>query len=339
MPIIQNISKFLQTLQIPFTTVSNISYQKKFIKKNISPLLEDAEKLNDRSFDENDRKKITGYYGLAVPAVLGEAFCVLHGEEMTKKERLAGTCQGAMTGLGDDFFDRQRLSEQGVKEFIETPEHFTGNTASEKLFLHFYKTALANAPATKPMQEQLYNVFYAQLLSKQQDEPGLSFEVIKDITIRKGAESLLYYRTAFQHPLRNGEEKMLYCLGGLMQFSNDIFDVYKDYKNGVSTLVTTTIKIKDLRLQYSALLKLGYEAAFKSGYSKSNIRKFLGLLNIGIFSRCYVCLDQLQKNEKKSGGIFKLNEYSRKDLICDMDTIGNKLKSVGYHFKLSRRFK
>lgn len=339
MPIIQSISKFIQTLQIPFTTVYNISSQKKFIKKNIGSLLAEAEKLNDGSFDESDHKKITGYYGLAVPAVLGEAFCQLRGDSMSKEERLTSTSQGAMTGLGDDFFDRQRLSEQGVKEFIEQPELFTGNTASEKLFLHFYKTALANAPSTKLMQEQLYKVFYAQLLSKQQNVPGLSFEVINDITILKGAESLLYYRTAFDHKLRNGEEKMLYSLGGLMQLSNDIFDVYKDYSNGVNTLVTTTTTIKNLRVQYSALLQLGTEAAFKSGYPKSNIRKFLGLLNMGIFSRCYVCLDQLQRIEKRSGGVFKINEYGRKDLVCDMDTIGNKLKSLGYVIKLSRRFK
>ena len=121
MPIIQSISRFLQTLQIPFTVVSNINRQKRFIKKNIAPLLTEAQKEADGSLDESDIKKITGYYGLAVPAILGEAFCVLRGEPMTKKERMASTCQGAMTGLGDDFFDKQRLSEQGVKDFIERP--------------------------------------------------------------------------------------------------------------------------------------------------------------------------------------------------------------------------
>lgn len=336
MPIIQSISRFLQTLQTPFTVVSNINRQKRFIKKNISPQLTEAIKKNDGSLDENDVKKITGYYGLAVPAILGEAFCVLRGEPMTDKERLAGTCQGAMTGLGDDFFDKQRLSEQGVKDFIERPGEFTGNTASEKLFLNFYKTALANAPEPDQMQQQIYKVFQAQLLSKQQDAPGLSYEVMKDITIRKGAESLLYYRTAFEHPLKNGEEKMLYCLGGLMQVSNDIFDVYKDYKAGVNTLVTTSVKIEDLRFYYGALLETGKQAAFRSGYSKKNVRKFLGMISMGIFSRCYVCLDQLAKIEKRSGGVFDLKSYSRKDLVCDMDTVGNKLRSLRYHFKISK---
>lgn len=337
MPIIQSISGFLQSMQVPFAVLSGISQQKKFIRKNIEPLLTAAKKEADGSLDENDIKKITGYYGLAVPAILGEAFCVLRGEPMTGKERQAATCQGAMTGLGDDFFDKQRLSEQGVKEFIENPALFTGNSASEKLFLHFYKTALANVPRPEHMQQQLFKVFHAQLLSKQQDVPGLSNEVIKDITIRKGAESLLFYRTAFEHPMRKGEEKMLYCLGGLMQLSNDIFDVYKDKQNGVSTLITTASKMEDLRFYYSALLQTGTEAAYRSGYNKKRVKRFLGILSIGIFSRCYVCLDQMARNQKRTNGVFEPGAYSRKDLVCDMDTAVNKFRSLGYLMKLSRR--
>jgi len=336
MPIIQSITRFLQSATTPFTLIGVIKRQKKFIQKHIRPLLEEAKKSEDGSLDDNDLKKITGYYGLAVPAILGEAFCVLRGKGMTDKERMDSTCQGAMTGLGDDFFDKQRLSEEALKDFIQKPELFYGNSASEKLFLHFYKTALTNAPGPEQMQQQVYRVYHAQLLSKQQAKPGLLYEVIKDISLRKGAESLLYYRTAFGNPLKKGEERMLYGLGGLMQLSNDIFDVYKDHKNGISTLVTTTKKIKELRFTYSALLKLGTEAAYKSGYPKNDVSKFLDILSIGIFSRCYVCLDQLEKNEKRSGGVFDPGQYLRKDLVCDMDTAKNKWWSLRYHLKISR---
>ena len=58
------------------------------------------------------------------------------------------------------------------------------------------------------------------------------------------------------------------------------------------------------------------------------------MLDIGIFSRCYVCLDQLEKNQKRTGGVFDVKAYSRKELICDMDTVGNKLRSLRYHFKI-----
>ncbi len=336
------ISRIKYVLGVPgllLTVISSISRQKKFIAKIIDPEIKKATAFNDGSLDEADIKKLKTYYGLAVPAILGKAFCALRGSGMTEAERLASTCQGAMTGLGDDFFDRQRLSDQGVKDFIEKPEQFTGNTGSERLFLHFYKTALANAPQPELVKHQIVRVFHAQLLSKQQDSPGLSYDVIKDISISKGAESLLYYRTVFEHPLKEREEKMLYSLGGLMQVSNDIFDLYKDYKDGVHTLATTTNKINNLRIYYQAVLRLGIQAAFRSGYPDVYVRKFLGVLSIGIFCRCLVCLDQLEKNEKKSEGVFDLARYSRKDLICDMDTAGNKLKSLRYHLKISRQFR
>lgn len=336
MPIIQSISRFSLSLLQPFAMLSYLNRQKKFIQKNINSLLAEAKNAKDGSLDEDDCKKITGYYGLAVPAVLGEAFCALRGKEMTAKERLASTCQGAMTGLGDDFFDKQRLSAQGVKDFIERPGAFTGNSASEKLFLHFYTTALNNAPHAEQMQQQLYKVFHAQLLSKQQDMPGIAYEMLKDITIRKGAESLLYYRTAFEHPLKAGEEKMLFCLGGLMQLSNDIFDVHKDYCDGVTTMATSAKKISELRFYYSAVLQMGFRESFRVGYPKKNVRKFLGILSIGIFSRCYVCMQLLEKLEKNTDGVFDVQAYKRNDLICDMDTAYNKWKSLRAHTRLMR---
>lgn len=339
MPILKSISRYFHSVQLPFILLSHINQQKKFIKINIVTVIAEVENGDDTRLEENDYKKIVSYYGLAVPAVLGEAFCALRGKKMTQKERLASTCQGAMTGLVDDFFDKQSLSEQGLNDFFENPVQFTGNSASKKLFLHFYKTALANVPDTTRMQAQIFKVFHAQMLCKEQDAPGLSSEVIKDITVRKGGESLLYYRNAFTHELKPGEVKMLYALGGLMQLSNDIFDVYKDQQDGISTLITTAEKIEDLRNYFSAQLKIGVEAAYRSGYAKADVRKFLGLINIGIFSRCYVCLDQLQKKEKKSDGIFTPKLYSRKDLICDMDTVGNNLKSLMYHMKMYRKLR
>ncbi|HMK02795.1 MAG TPA: hypothetical protein VK489_01335 [Ferruginibacter sp.] len=333
----KNIS--ISSLQAPIlvnTLLQNLRAQKKFIQQNIIPVLGEARKNNDGSIEENDLKKITGYYGLAVPAILGEAFCVLKGRKMTGKERLTSTCQGAMTGLFDDFFDKQRLSDEGLKEFLLNPGTVTGNSTAEKLFLYFYATALANAPQPNLMQEKLYRVYQAQVLSKEQARPGLVYEQIKDITLLKGAESLIFYRTAFENPPDIKEEKMLFCLGGLMQLSNDIFDVYKDQQQGIHTLVTTAKKIKDLRLLFSSLLEIGYAAAYKTAYTRKNIKSFLSIISLGIFSRCFVCLDQLEKLEARSGNVFEPARYKRNDLVCDMDKTANKLRSLGYHLRTSR---
>lgn len=312
--------------------------QKKYIRKNIVPFLDEAKAVNDGSIDHEDIKKITGYYGLAVPAVIGEAICVLRHKKMTSTERMVSTCQGAMTGLGDDFFDKQRLSETELKNFIESPDISSGKTELEKIALHFYISALNNSARPLFMKNQVIKVFQSQLLSKKQTKPGLSIQEIKEISFQKGGQSLLFYRTAFDHPLKKGEDDVLYVLGSLMQLSNDIFDVYKDLQNGIHTLVTTTTNIKVLREIYGEILQTGIQATLQLGYNKKDIRKFLQILSMAIFSRCYVCLDQLEGNEKKSDNIFRPHLYTRKDLVCDMDTTANKLKSIKYHMWITQKY-
>ena len=323
----------LQTPQLLYSLIKKIGVQKNFIKEKIDPELDAAKRTGDGSMDDKDFKKIRGYYGLAVPGILGEAFCALRGKGMTKKERLASTCQGVITGLGDDFFDKQGISNEALKELIDQPQRFGGSSAYEKLSLHFLRTALANVPDPRSMQDQLTQVYHAQVLSKRQSGAAISYGEIKDITICKGAESLLFYRTVFSNPMKRGEEKMLYCLGGLMQLSNDIFDVYEDTQHGIQTLLTTATNISDIRRLFLALMYMGYEAAYKTGYPRHNIKKFIHIISISIFSRCLVCLDQLEANEKRSGKVFTPHAYSRKELICDMDTAGNKWRSVRYHIK------
>jgi hypothetical protein len=338
MSFIQNINSFFLSIKQPFIVISNINRQKKFIHENINHQLSEAKRATDGSLNENDFKKITGYYGLAVPAILGEAFCTLRGIEMTNKERLAGTSQGAMTGLFDDFFDEERLSEKEIEDMIKNPGRFKANTVNENLFLHFYKTALNNTLQPVLMQDHLFKVYTAQLLSKEQVLPGLNMERLKEITIRKGAESVLFYRSVFDNPISNAEEKMLFTLGGLMQLCNDIFDVYKDHKQGIKTLVTSARKINDLRSYFTSILESGIEEAKQVDSPLKNIRKFLGIISLGIFSRCFVCLDQLEKVEMKYGGEFDPDLYERKDLICDMDTAANKWRSLKYHVRIWRKF-
>lgn len=333
-----NIKLLWPSVKTIFAILKYLNYQKKYITDSINPIIEKSTVVNDGSIDEEDIKKITNYYGLAVPAILGEAICMLRNKEMTSTERLVSTCQGAVTGLGDDFFDKKRLSEEALKNLIESPDLNSGNTELEKMALNFYKIALSSNTHSDLMKTQILKVFQAQLNSKKQTNPALSIPEIKLITFQKGAQSLLFYRTAFDHPMKKGEAHMLNILGGLMQLSNDIFDVYKDHQNGIYTLVTTTSKIKSLRDLYDETLKSGIQAAFQLEYNVKDIRKFLQILSLAIFSRCYVCLDQLESKEVKSNNIFNPELYTRKDLVCDMDTWKNKIKSLKYHMWITQKF-
>lgn len=333
---IEKIKNAIRAPRLLYIVVRNINCQKAFLKAHILPELEKARSTADGSMDERDFTKITNYYGLAVPAVLGEAFCALRGRPMTKKERMACTCQGVITGLGDDYFDKKKLSNSELKKMIEDPGEFSGATAFEKLSLHFLRSALENSPDPRLMKARLERVYLAQVLSKKQSAHGLSKEEITDITLRKGADSLLFYRSVFSNPINKEEEKALYALGGLMQLGNDIFDLYEDLQQDIDTLITTAANISEVRTKFLSLLKLGYTAAYKTGYPAANAKKFIDIISISVFSRCMVCLNQLQKLETRSGNTFTPSKYKRKDLVCDMDTVGNIWRSVKFHIKYAK---
>lgn len=328
-----NLPKLLRLSGTVMRVVKQLKAQKRFINTHIAPLLADARQHNDGSLSETDFKKITHYYGLAVPAILGEAFCLLAGKSMPEKERWASTSQGAMTGLFDDFFDKDYMEDADVKNKITTPGNETAHQSNERLFDLFYKKALQTVPDKNEMQQTLYDVYEAQVKSKQQTDPLLSIEDVNNITIEKGGTSLLFYRTAFGPAASAQETALLHKLGGIMQLANDIFDVYKDRENGIRTLITETDNIYSIRVILNYRLQLAYKQAYKLPYSPAAVNKFLSVLSIGIFSRCYVCLDHLEKNEIFTNNKFQVQAYSRKQLVCDMDTKKNMLRSAAYHLK------
>lgn len=314
-----------------FTLIRNVNRQRKFLKKNIDPILHEVNQTNDGSLDKNDFKKITDYYGLAVPCILGEALCALRGKKMSEQERLALTFQGAMTGLFDDFFDKENMSNESIKQFMEKPEELTGKTSRQKLFLLFYKNALEYSHDRKLTLYYLQKVYAAQIESRKQSKPGLlPQDEIKSITVEKGGVSVLFYRSALSNPIFKEEEDALYKMGGLMQFGNDIFDVYKDRQKNIDTLMTTAKHVNDVRNIFKEMMQESFRSFYKTNYKRKHINNFLRLVSMSLCCRCFVCLDQLEEKKRMSGNVFTPYQYSREDLICDMDKASNKWKMIKY---------
>lgn len=311
----------------------SVKKQHRFIATELGEILTTARKTNDGSLDSSDFKKITHYYGLAVPAILGDSICALRGFKMTRKERLALTYQGAMTGLFDDFFDKFDMSDEKVKSFMEKPDQLKGENSAEKLFLIFYKNALLNAHDPVLVSKYLRQVYQAQIESKKQAEPGLSEKEILDITLKKGGVSVLFYRASMSHSFVKGEEDALNEMGGLMQFGNDIFDIYKDRNSNIQTIPTTAKKNDAVRQLFSDQMNKSFDLTKQLSYKTKNKRKYLSLVAMSLCSRCFVCLDQLKKNESSTDSVFIPGKYTREQLVCDMDKRKNIVKAIRYFLR------
>lgn len=313
--------------------IRNVKKQQAFIREHIQPDLAEADQKNDGSLEISDFKKITGYYGLSVPAILGESLAILRNLPLSERERFALTYMGATTGLFDDFFDKYKLQEEKIMMLLDHPEKLKGENAAQDLFIHFYKKALGKIHNTGKVLEFCRKVYDAQIESKKQAEPGLTREQIFQTTIHKGGVSVLFYRAAMAHPFLPGEEEALYEIGGLMQFGNDVFDIFKDRNNHIYTLMTTAEKIDDVRKMFRQQIEKSFEAFGKLNYKPNDIKKFLRMISLCLCSRCFVFFDQLENKQQSTGNMFRPELYSRQDLVCDMEKTSNKWKTLLYHVK------
>ena len=313
---------------------SSMKKQKRFLKTTIILDIERSKLDNDSTLTEKDYSKMKGYYGFAVPALLGEGFCILRGRDMSEKERYGITYLGALTGLFDDFFDDHNLSKEHILEMINNPVEEIARNSNEKLFIKFCQVALENAKDAEKVKSTAYRVYDAQVMSHKQMEKDTSSEEIEKITMDKGGLSLLFYRSVFEDDISENEEEMILCLGGIGQLENDIFDIYKDYQNGVRILATLTNKINKLRISYTSLMEKTFKLVHQTNFASKNKRKFLRFISL-IICRGFVCFDFLEKNELKTNNKFSLDHYEKKDLICDMGKLSNNIKLLNYYSKTS----
>lgn len=329
----KKIANFLLLPAIIFSIKKNLRVQKEFLSKNISPILDNARLNNDGTLSNKDFDKINKYYGLAVPGILAEAFCVLQSRNLSENERWISTCQGAITGLFDDFFDEEYLDDVDILNKIEISNDSISRNSSEVLFDLFSLEMLRLSKNPASIKDCSRAIYKDQVKSKLQQSKSLSAEETWDITLSKGGHSLLFYRSAIDPPASEQEKAVLFLLGGLMQLSNDLFDVYKDREAGIKTLPMFYDDILELKIFFREKLQTVYSEAYSLPFNQNSIRRFLSILSISVFSRSFVCLHQLEQLQKTTDNTFQLSTYSRKQLICDMDTKKNMLRSAIYHAK------
>ncbi len=311
---------------------SDIRRQKSYLASVLNKDITGAKRSDDGTLDEQDFDKIKNYYGFGVPAIVGESFCTLRGKKMSEKERTACTYQGALTGLYDDFFDKTNLTDDQIKSMMNDPFAYQPDSSLEKLFIYFLRKVHEHISDKFLFNKAFNDVFNAQKDSLKQVDPGLSEEKITEITFRKGGFSLLFYRSAFDHPFVEGEKEAIFQLGALMQLGNDIFDVYKDHQQNIRTLLTINKDIDRVRKVFREQMDKSFKSIKKLPYHKRDKLAFLYKISLGI-SRCYVCLDQLEALQQKNQNIFDPEKHTGKELICDMEQWINMYRSAMYFVK------
>ncbi len=272
------------------------------------------------------RKRI--YYHGMLGSITNVWFTVLRGKSQTRQEALAGFYLGAATAVYDDLFDHYDYTMDESLIDLAGGQYKYGNI-TELLSKGFYDVILKNLKDPAKFNFYLQKVGYEQERSKTQVGGNLSIDEIRKITYDKGSFSVALSRSILQHPYASGEEEAVYILGKLIQLTDDVFDVRRDYLDGVDTLLTKSKDILLIQQEYIQLINESFQAFYFLGYKSSNYIVFCMQIMF-VVSRGLVALDQLVEAQKRLGGIFDIEKMTREELVCDMEKPGNIWKSFLY---------
>lgn len=249
----------------------------------------------------------------------------LRGQQLNQQQKQMALLFCGLTPLFDDLLDEQHFSSEEIYRLIQ--KQMQRGTLIEKLCIGLFEE-MEHIQTDRSWTTRWQQAMDYQISSQKQTEQHLSTAEIKDITSGKGGYSLLLYLDAIlpgQYSKSEGEA--IYQMGAIIQLTNDIFDIYKDRNEGIYTLATTCSDVAALRDYYLTEVTKNI-AQFKAlGYKRIRVRQFLLQYQL-IISRGKVALDQLLALQRRDGGKFSPDNYSRKELICDMELWTNIRKSL-----------
>lgn len=244
----------------------------------------------------------------------------LLSRQTTGRRNLALFAQlSALAGHFDDLTEvagRQNTNEppRGL-----TPETFGRQADPGGLALHLLHRISAALPpgSLSGFDACLQRVFQLETAGRQQ-KAGIAPAELRRLTVEKGGYSVRLFRMLLPQAPSPAEQAALLELGGMIQLSDDIFDLWFDCRDGISTLPTCFAAQNDL-----AGLSRCFEQqrcrtlAAVQNMPVSALRKGLALEVLHFLTALTrVCLRHYRRLQKKHG---TLPLHNRRALVADMD--------------------
>jgi len=324
---------FFRYINIARKVYKEIKVQKQFNKSFLIPYLNELEKKYNGVFQPEQRKKITDYYGLFITSFLCSSYKRLYGRTLSNEERKRATLFGILTPVGDDLFDIDKLDNESIRQITFHPETFEAATFSSRVAKEIQAYLLNTVPHKEEYIKASKDVLDIQVETVKQTKRDISKDEMQRITYKKGAVSVIIYHQCLNEAADAKMLEVLFLIGSLYQLGNDIFDLFKDVRDNIYTLVNTCDDYIQFKNDFIERVKLQNEKIYALPYSQKDKEDFCIVMNT-INARSLVAIDQFIATQKKYGSKVDWWKLERKDMIVDMEKAYNILKWLKYIFKL-----
>ena len=312
-----------------------IRQQKQFVQSFLIPYLDELETKYNGKFQEEQRNKIINYYGLFITSFLCSSYKRLYGKTLSEEERKRATLFGILTPVGDDLLDVDKLDITSVQAITFTPENVTATTFSAHVAKEIQTYLLNHVLHLDEYLQASADVLSIQAETVKQTDKDISLKDLQRITYTKGAVSVVIYHQCLDEAAGEPMLDALFYIGSLYQLGNDLFDLYKDVRDNIYTLVNTCTDYKLFKQQFLERVAVQNEKIMSLPYDEKRKKEFCIVMNT-INARSLVAIDQFIKMQETGKEPVDWWKLQRKDMIVDMEKPLNIAKWLQYIHKLPR---
>jgi hypothetical protein len=324
---------FLRIFRVAKFVFNFFKVQNAFNRQFIDAYLQPFQDQFGKSISPSVLQKIKKYYCLGIP-VTCSSYKKIYGKSLSAKERELATLTGIITPIIDDFTDEKTLSDENIESLTSLPGKYNAITVEEEIVKTILCKLVAEVPSPEGFLYALNRTIKAQHLSARQMDPAVTEDELLQITLEKGAWSHIFFHYLLDEIPSADTIAVIDKMGGMLQMSNDIFDVYKDYQDGIKTIPNTSKDYLALETYYMKECKQFCVMARALPYPKKDIEFFITFIAF-VMARGIVALRMLQKlQEKSGGGTLPIGKLERKQLICDMEKPVNAIKTAWHTYRI-----
>ena len=303
-------------------------------ERNTARLLKNIETKFNGKFSPTTFKKIKKFQGIQ-QFIINDSFAKLENRYTNTIERENNKLYFILASLYDDLMDENIVSKEVLNQMFLNPAHAKPKSFNEAVLIDTHLKLLNLVQDKEAYQKVLNKIHEAQIDSLDQLKNDISLESILSITERKGGYSLLMCRHYIQMSAIEAIDNCWYQLGGMIQMTNDLYDIHKDTIAGIHTFANTQESFEKIKANYELQVEKYKSSIEKLSYTNSNKLKLQIKLSL-IPALGYVALENLNRLQGENNTLQPFKDYPRKELIIDMEKMKNILKLFTYSYQIAK---
>jgi hypothetical protein len=300
--------------------------QGQYIKTHLPPLLEELAAGHPGQFSAGTIKRVTKYWELSLH-VICDSLYKLSGRRLSTDEHKRILLLSIFGPLYDDLFDDRILSHEQIAAFTLEPEQHTPASFEEHVLQKIYLQLLALSPEREKVIDHLYLVYIWQKASLKQMSHTVSRDELYEITYKKSYYSILLFYSILDHYPGPALLEMTYPMAGLLQLTNDAFDVYKDVHSGIYTIPNLYRNFDQLQQHFMNEVALFNHRLTQLPFVQQ-AKEYYSITIHALHAMGWIAMEQLKEVTRGVGSVEELAALSRQTLVCDMDHFSQQLKWI-----------